>query len=88
MGKQLSAGLHCESGITRLWGWGVFELLEVCGTGGTQETVLEQPRKPWQEQTVNTDHITQVLSKITFWKVRRGERFMISASLLSRTVEA
>lgn len=34
--SSLSADLHCESGITCLWGWAVFELLEVQGKGGTQ----------------------------------------------------
>lgn len=36
LGKQLNAGLSCESGITCLWGWCVFELLEVRGVGRTQ----------------------------------------------------
>lgn len=34
--SSLSADLHRESGITRLRGWGVLELLEVHGTGGAQ----------------------------------------------------
>lgn len=34
--SSLNADLHCESWITRLWGWGVFELLGACGTGETQ----------------------------------------------------
>lgn len=37
---------------------------------------------------VNTDHITQVISNIMLWKVRRRERAEFSASPLSRTVEA
>lgn len=37
---------------------------------------------------VNTDHITQVISNIMLWKVRRREGVEFSVSLLIRTVEA
>lgn len=103
--SSVNADLHCESGITCLWGGRVFELWEVLAKGETQVNSRNGECNVcrWSENSagagaaketlpginrVNTDHITQIISKIMLWKVRRRERVEISASLLSRTVEA
>lgn len=67
LGKQLSADLHCESGITRLglgWLWAAGSAWDRRDSDGLVEwrmqcrqverrtlPVQEQPRKPCQEQT-------------------------------------